>query len=39
MGMSEFKSSKRFSLYLSTEMEVETIPLLKIMFQQNKEVI
>lgn len=33
-----FNNSKRVSIYLSTEREVNTVPLLKEMFLQNKEI-
>ncbi|XP_076635262.1 methenyltetrahydrofolate synthetase [Colletes latitarsis] len=37
-ALTEFQTSQRISLYLSTENEIDTIPILKHLFEKQKEV-
>ncbi|KAK0082001.1 hypothetical protein PV326_007380 [Microctonus aethiopoides] len=37
LNLSEYQTSKRISLYLSTDNEVNTFPVLKHIFESNKE--
>lgn len=37
MNLSEYRTSKRISLYLSTDNEINTLPVLKHIFESNKE--
>ncbi|XP_043264442.1 5-formyltetrahydrofolate cyclo-ligase [Colletes gigas] len=37
-ALAEFQTSQRISLYLSTENEIDTIPILKHLFEKQKEV-
>lgn len=37
LNIPEYQNSNRISIYLSTENEINTIPMLSVMFEQNKQ--